>query len=93
MSLKDLLQCLSSVVTEWFQLGVQLNLPFSKLRAIERACNNGSDITKCKRLMLQEWATNPALKPSWCSLVDALHQLDENTVADDIAQKFSKCRH
>ena len=90
MNLKDLLQCLSSVSTEWFQLGVQLNLPFSKLRAIECACNSGSDIIKCKRLMLQEWLKIPALKPSWYSLVDALHQLDENVVAKNIAQKFRK---
>ena len=88
MSLKDLLQCLSDIVTEWFRLGVQLSVPDSKLKAIES--DNRDDVSKCKRLMLQEWVKNPGLKPSWCSLMDALLQLGENILAAGIAQKFSK---
>ena len=88
MGLKDLLQCLRDVVPEWFELGVQLSVPPSKLKTIE--CDNSNDVAKCKRLMLQEWVKNPGRKPSWCSLTDALLQLGKNVLADGIAQKFSK---
>ena len=91
MSLKDLMQYLRDIVTEWFRLGMQLSIPHSKLKAIE--CDNRDDVTKCERLMLQEWVKNPGLKPSWCSLMDALLQLEENVLADTIARKFSKPWH
>ena len=91
MGLKDLLQCLSHIITEWFLLGVLLSIPDNKLKIIEY--DNQDDVTKCKRLMLREWMKNPGLKPSWCSLVDALLRLGENVLADGIAQKFSKQWH
>ena len=72
----------------WYQLGVQLDVPISKLNEIR--CNNSSDVYQCKLLMLQEWQRRPTLKPSWWTLVDALRNMKENTVAESISQHFSK---
>ena len=88
MGIRDLMHYLESIVKNWFQLGMQLGLPMSKLEEIE--CNNPSNVLRCKRLMLQEWQRRPTLKPSWCTLVDALYSIKENTAADKISQIFSE---
>ena len=79
---------LKDIVEHWYQLGVQLDVPISKLNEIR--CNNTSDVYQCKLLMLQEWQRRPTLKPSWCTLVDALHKMEENVIANKIAQQFSE---
>ena len=88
MGIKDLMHHLESIVKNWFQLGMQLGLPMSKLEEIES--NNPSNILRCKRLMLQEWQRRPTLKPSWCTLVDALCSIKENTAGDKISRLFSE---
>ena len=88
MGIKDLMHHLENIVKNWYQLGVELGLPMSKLEEID--CNNSSNVLRCKLLMLQEWQRQPTLKPSWCTLVDALHNMKENTVAYRISQHFSK---
>ena len=88
MGIKDLMHHLEDIVKCWYQLGVELGLPMSKLEEIE--CNNSRDVLRCKLLMLQEWQRKLTMKPSWCTLVDALHDMKENTVADRISQQFSK---
>ena len=88
MGIKDLIYHLEGIVRNWFQLGVELGLPMSKLEEIE--CNNSSNVLSCKLLMLQEWQKQLSLKPSWCTLVDALHNMKKNSVAEQISQQFSK---
>ena len=88
MGIKDLMHHLKDIVERWYQLGVQLDVPISKLNEIR--CNNSSDVYQCKLLMLQEWQRRSTLKPSWCTLVDALHKMEENVIANKIAQQFSE---
>ena len=71
----------------WLQLGMELGLPMSKLEEIEY--NNPSNVLRCKRLMLQEWQRQSTLKPSWCTLLDALRSM-QNTIAYRILQHFSE---
>ena len=66
MRIKDLMHHLEDIVKCWYQLGVELGLPISKLDEIE--CNNPSNVLRCKLSMLQEWQRQPTLKPSWCTL-------------------------
>ena len=88
MGIKDLLHHLKDIVVHWYELGVQLDVPLSKLNEIR--CNNSSDVYQCKLLMLQEWQRQPTLKPSWCTLVDALNKMEENVIAATITQQFSE---
>ena len=79
---------LIDVVERWYELGVQLDVPISKLNEIR--CNNSSDVYQCKLLMLQEWQRRPTLNPSWFTLVDALRKMEENVIANKIAEQFSE---
>ena len=88
MGIKDLMHHLKDIVVRWYELGMQLDVPISKLNEIR--CNNSSDVYQCKLLMLQEWQRQPILKPSWCTLVDALLKMEENVIANKIAQQFSE---
>ena len=88
MGIKSLMHQLEDIVRRWYQLGMELSLPTSKLEEIE--VNNPGNVLRCMRLMLQEWERRPTLKPSWRSLVDALRKMNENTIADKISQQFSE---
>ena len=77
---------LEDIVERWYELGVQLDVPLNKLKEIR--CNNLSDVYQCKLLMLQEWQRQPTLKPSWCTLVDALHNMKENAILKRLSQQF-----
>ena len=88
MGIKSLMHQLEGIVRDWYQLGIELSLPTSKLEEIE--VNNPGNVLRCKRLMLQEWERRPTLKPSWSSLVDALRDMNEKTIADRISQQFSE---
>jgi len=88
MGIKSLMCQLDNIVKQWYLLGLELGLPSSKLEEIES--NNPSNVLRCKRLMLQEWERRPILKPSWSSLVGALHKMNENTIADRISHQFSE---
>ena len=88
MGIKDLMHYLKDIVIRWYELGVELDVPLNKLDEIR--CNNSSDVYQCKLLMLQEWQRRPTLKPSWCTLVDALRKMEENVIAEKIAQQFSE---
>ena len=88
MGIKDLMHRLEDIVERWYELGVQLDVPISKLNEIR--CNNSSDVYQCKLLMLQEWQRRPTLKPSWCTLVDALRNMKENAIVKRLSQQFGK---
>ena len=82
------MQHLEDIVVRWYELGVQLDVPISKLNEIR--CNNPGDVYQCKLLMLQEWQRRPTLKPSWCTLVNALWNMKEITIVERISQQFGK---
>ena len=88
MGIKDLMHYLKDIVIRWYELGVELDVPLNKLDEIR--CNNSSDVYQCKLLMLQEWQKQLTLKHSWCTLVDALRKMEENVIAEKIAQQFSE---
>ena len=88
MNLKELTNILTEVTTDWFSLGLQLDLTAGKLREIEH--NNPRDAARCMILMLQEWQSQPNLNPAWCTLVDALRTIKKNVIAGTISSKYSK---
>ena len=82
------MQHLEEIVVRWYELGVQLDVPTSKLNEIR--CNNPGDIYQFKLLMLQEWQRRSTLKPSWCTLVNVLRNMKENAIVERISQQFDK---
>ena len=85
---EDLIQHLKDIVEGWYKLGVQVDVPINTPNEIRY--NNPGDVYQCKLLMLQEWQRRPTLKSSWCTLVDVLHKMEENVIADRASQQFSE---
>ena len=83
--LKDLV--LLKVTTDWYSLGLQLDLTKDALDIIEK--DNGTDSKTCKRKMFSKWLSSNK-DANYTSLVDALVKLDKKAVAEDVSQKFCK---
>ena len=71
-------------VTEWFQLGIKLGLQVHKLNKI-RQDYHGTDQQMLQMLDLWLRRTPSA---SWLDVVNALEEMEENTVARNIRQKY-----
>ena len=81
---KTLASELKAVTADWYQLGLNLGLETSELKKIRRDIQ-GSDQQMLETLDL--WLRRVP-NASWMNLVDALQQMGENRVAEDIRQKY-----
>lgn len=71
-------------VTDWRQLGIQLSLPTATLDKVESI---NQDAVNRKSSMLDQWLKfNP--EASWRDLVLALRDMNENSAAKTIEQKY-----
>ena len=68
-SLKDILESISSVAADWFNLGVALGLPYHTLERIES--DYPRDAPRCLTKMIIAWLQNSS-QPTWQGLVLAL---------------------
>ena len=85
--ISEVLKSLDEVVDGWFRLGLELGLSASLLLAIEHDYHR---IGERKREMVWKWMNSVALKPTWCSLVNALHAIDMHAVAEKISVEHCK---
>ena len=68
-------------VVDWFDLGIQLNIPMELMQEIEQDYLK----TKGKRLgMLMQW--KELQKPTWGKVVQALINIDQRAIAKTIAE-------
>ena len=75
------------VTTEWYSLGLELDLTKDALDTIEKDFRQ--DSSTCKRKMFSKWLSSNK-DASYTTLVDALVKIEEKTVADNVSQKFCK---
>ena len=87
LEMSEVLKSLEQVVYKWFDLGLQLGLSASLLRAIEHDYHG---IGERKREMVWKWMNSAALNPTWCSLVNALHAVDMHVVAEKVSVEHRK---
>ena len=76
------------VRNKWYDIGVELNIPYHSLNVIEKDCpNNCAD---CLRKMLEHWLTRTSPGPSWSGLVEALSSepVGEKRLARQIRTKY-----
>ena len=74
-------------VTEWYELGLQLEVDDAELEVIEN--NNRGDLKACRRNMFRAWLRiTPS--PSYQQLVEALMAVGETKEADLLCKKYSK---
>ena len=76
--------------TKWYDIGIELKLDVSTLKAIE---SKYSDPKDCLREVITEWLKAVHPKPTWRSLVDALRRkvVDESHLAAAIEGKYCSC--
>ena len=77
-----------SVRDKWYDIGVELNIPYTTLNVIEKDCpNNCAD---CLRKMLVAWLSSDSPPPSWSGLVEALSSepVGEKRLAREICSKY-----
>ena len=69
-------------VTDWYILGIQLDLTTSQLDNI-RVTYHAQGVVRLKTAMFDAWLkSSPSL--SWADLITALENMDEHRVASDI---------
>ena len=71
-------------VGDWHSLGVKLNLQGYQLREIER---NYDENNRRKNEVLDLWLRNTR-NPSWEPVVQALYEMKEKVLADNIRTKY-----
>ena len=70
---------------KWYDLGLQLGVPDSTLRIIEKDCQNN-----CKdaiRKMIHEWL-HLCSKPTWRTVALSLRTIHMDSLANDVERKY-----
>ena len=83
-TLKELKMALKSV-SDWHSLGVHLDLKSHHLDTIEK--NHRGDDERCRTETLNSWLKNTTT-PTWEAIVEALGQMEQGRVADEIQRKY-----
>lgn len=86
--LKDLIQL--EVATDWYNLGLQLDLAESKLDVIEK--DNRGDSRTCQRKMFSKWLSLNK-EVGYQDLVKALIAINKMDIAEKVSQQFCKLRY
>ena len=88
IDLKSVLHHLKNIVQEVYDLGLQLNVPYHILEAMEE--DFPTDVTRRKREMVKGWLSSSSDPPCWWHLVQALKKIGHNNIADEIESSYSK---
>ena len=81
--LQHIVIAVKEVITEWYDLGLQLGLPDSTLKLI----GSSPDIEGHLRMMLSKWLDYDT-EASWDKLANALNIMGKNVVAANIRSKY-----
>ena len=84
LDLHNVVNAVKGVVTEWFNLGLNLGLPDTTLRLIDS--NHPRDAESCLRTMMSKWL-RVDIQASWEKLANALTAMGENVIAANIKSK------
>ena len=87
-NLVDVLNAIHTASGKWYQIGLQLRIPFHKLNVIMK--DNNDKATACLTEMLQRWLTSVSPPPTWSGLVQALLSgpVGEERLAEEIRQQY-----
>lgn len=80
--LRDLLKKVK--ITEWYRLGLELNIDIHRLDIIE--CDENREEDKLKRVF-QKWL-EVCSKPSWRAIINALRAIHRNRLATELEDNF-----
>ena len=80
-----LLKELHQVHDDWENIGILLNIEDQKLMAIRR---DNYDSKACLREMLKVWLRRVDPRPSWQAVIDALHALGHERIANHLKSNY-----
>ena len=83
--LQHVVIAVKDLITEWYDLGLQLGLPDYTLKPI----GSNPDIEGRLRMMLSKWLDYDP-EASWEKLANALNIMGKNAIAANIRSKFVK---
>ena len=75
---------LMGIEHRWFELGIRLDVPISKLKVIEASYH---DPTRCLVGLLESWLIND-LAASWKKIAGVLQEMSERRLAHHICGKY-----
>ena len=73
------------VATDWYDLGVQLGIPYQQLNIIQ--INNPGNIQMCCTRMFQHWLQVDTTA-NWNKLIKALEDINHNALAETIRKEI-----
>ena len=76
-SLRTILDSISTLTADWFNLGVALGLSYDTLKTIE--CNHSKDARRCQTEMVIAWLQMKD-NPSWQALASAVSSPSINRI-------------
>ena len=85
--LKHIITTVRDIITEWHQLGLQLDLPEHILKPI----GSNPDVEDRLRMMLSKWLDYDP-EASWDEQANALDAMGKNAIAANIRSKYMKDR-
>ena len=86
LTLNTIFSALHSASHKWFNIGLRLHVPISRLNIIE---TDGHGVEERMRTMLDHWLNN-ATVPSWIVLVDTLKSptVGESRLAKELEERY-----
>ena len=86
--LKVVVEELHDVKTKWYSIGIQLEVPDSKLDEIESTTKD--DLERAFRRMIQEWLKLVDPEPTWAGIVEALRSrsVNEQLLAENLERRY-----
>jgi len=87
LTLKNVVKSLRAVI-DWEELGIQLEIEYYELEKIRIDRRN---IDPCKREMVRWWLKH-GISPSWQKLCDALKDLQQECIANQIVSEYPELK-
>lgn len=78
--------------TDWFELGMDLDIEYNNLKAIEKNYEQKGGADRCLTECLAEWLRSD-VKATYRELVNALKKIKQNAVAEDITNSKHSCNN
>ena len=87
LSLRLFQEKIASIIPQkWEDVAIELDLPMSTIRAIERERHGNS--RRCFAAIFDDWQKNPQRPFCWDTVVEVLESVDERVLARKISEQF-----
>ena len=86
-TLKQLLKELHSKAADWEDMGIQLDINDGELKQLKSDNRGGSKA--CLREMLRIWLNRVDPPPSWSAIAEAIEDLGDEQLAQELRSKYS----